>query len=65
MPKVLKIVLVILGIVGVFVLLLFGGWTLFSRQAFPKTSGKIKVEGLANPVEILRIWRRPYIWGNL
>ena len=54
MSKGLKIIIIILGIVGVLALLLFGGWTLFSRQAFPKTSGKIKVEGLANPVEILR-----------
>jgi penicillin amidase len=54
MPKGLKIVIIILGIVGVLALLVFGGWTLFSRQAFPKTSGKIKVEGLANAVEILR-----------
>jgi len=54
MSKGLKIALIILGIVGVLALLLFGAWTLFSRQAIPKTSGTVKVEGLANPVDIVR-----------
>ncbi|MFN2188473.1 MAG: penicillin acylase family protein, partial [Candidatus Promineifilaceae bacterium] len=54
MPKLLKIILILLGIIGLLALILFGAWTLFSRRAFPKTEGNVKVEGLAHPVEVLR-----------
>ncbi|MGB3714609.1 MAG: penicillin acylase family protein, partial [Candidatus Promineifilaceae bacterium] len=54
MPKGLKIAAIGLGVVVVLAVILFGVWTWFSRQAFPKTTGTIEVAGLTQPVEILR-----------
>jgi penicillin amidase len=54
MPKGLKIGVVVLGVVVVLALIIAGAWTWFSRQAFPKTSGTIVVEGLDQAVEIVR-----------
>jgi penicillin amidase len=54
MSKIIQVVLVIAGILGGLILLAWGTWTWFSRQAIPQTSGTIKVQGLQEPVEILR-----------
>ncbi|HSO28035.1 MAG TPA: penicillin acylase family protein, partial [Anaerolineales bacterium] len=43
-----------LGLIFVLALALFGGWTWFSRQALPDTSGAVEVAGLQQPVEIVR-----------
>jgi len=49
--KVIGIVVIVLAVIG---LALWGAWTLFSRQAIPKTSGAIQVAGLSQPVEVVR-----------
>jgi penicillin amidase len=52
--KLIKVLLVLAGVIIVLGLILFGAWTLFSRQALPKTDGTVEVTGLSQPVEILR-----------
>ena len=47
--------LVIVAAVIVFVCLIFlGAWLWLTRQAYPKTRGRITVQGLIDPVEIYR-----------
>jgi penicillin amidase len=54
MSKLLKFILVSVGIVAVLVLAVWISWRWFSGQALPKTRGRVRLEGLQAPVEILR-----------
>ncbi len=54
MSKALKVVGIVLGVVAVLAVLVWAGWSWFSRQALPKTRGTVKLEGLNQAVEIVR-----------
>lgn len=54
MSRATKILVTVIGFVAVVVVLAWVGWAWFTRQAIPKTSGKVKLEGLQAPVEIVR-----------
>ena len=60
-----KNTLIIVGILlGLFVIG-FGGWLWFTRQAFPKTRGNVKLDGLVHPVEIIRdAYGVPHIYAE-
>ncbi len=50
----LKITGVVITILLLLVAAIWGLWTWFTRQALPKTSGRLELPGLLAPVEILR-----------
>ncbi len=54
MIKKYKTPLIVVGVVLLLVVIILGVWLWITRQAFPKTSGKIKLEGLSQSVEIVR-----------
>ncbi len=54
MKKWLRNLIIVARSIAIFALVLFGAWVWVTRQPFPKTRGKITVEGLTAPVEILR-----------
>lgn len=54
MSKTVKVIGIIVIILVVLAAAVWAGWTWFSRQAFPETSGNLKVAGLQQPVEIVR-----------
>ena len=54
MSRLLKVVLVLVITIVILIALIWGIWYWFSRQAFPTTSGSVRLEGVKQPVEILR-----------
>lgn len=54
MSKSLRRLLIVLGVLLALVLILGGVWLWFSRRAFPKTNGTVRLEGLSAPVDIYR-----------
>lgn len=54
MSRFVKGLIIALGVIGVLAVLVWIGWTWFTRQAIPKTSGRISVVGLSEPVEVVR-----------
>ncbi len=54
MAKVVKGIGIIFSVLILLGLVAWGVWSWFSRQALPKTEGKVKVQGLQQPVEIVR-----------
>ena len=54
MSRLLKVVLVLVFTIVILIALIWGVWYWFSRQAFPTTSGSVRLEGVKQPVEILR-----------
>lgn len=54
MAKVVKGIGIIFSVLVLLGLVAWGVWSWFSRQALPKTEGKVNVQGLQQPVEIVR-----------
>lgn len=54
MSRGLKALIITLGIVGVLALIVFGGWSWFTRRAIPQTTGTLTLPGLTAPVDIVR-----------
>ena len=54
MSRGLKALLILLGIIAVLAVVVVGAWYWFTRQAYPKTDGRIALPGLHQPVEIVR-----------
>ncbi len=52
--KALKTLLIIVVVLGVLLLIGWGAFRWFTHQAIPQTSGKITVQGLSQPVEVVR-----------
>ena len=47
------------------VVVLFGAWLVLTRLPYPKTRGRVRLEGLAAPVEIFRDrWGVPHIYAR-
>lgn len=65
MPRALKILGLIVAVLFALTIVLYGVWSWYARQAFPKTSGAIDLPGLEQPVEILRDeYGVPHIYAN-
>ena len=54
MSRTLKVVGIIFVVIVILAVVLVGGWSWFTRRAFPQTSGTIQVPGLNQPVEVVR-----------
>jgi len=54
MKKWLRNLIIAVAAVAFLILVVFGAWIWVTRQAYPKTRGRIVVEGLSAPVEIYR-----------
>ena len=54
MSRGLKALLILLGIIAVLAVVVVGAWYWFTRQAHPKTDGRVTLPGLQQPVEIVR-----------
>ena len=54
MSRGLKAAGIVLGMVVVIAIVVAGVWYWFTRQAIPKTDGRIQLSGLQQPVEVLR-----------
>jgi penicillin amidase len=51
--------------VAAVVVLLFGAWLVLTRLPYPKTRGRVRLEGVSAPVEILRDrWGVPHIYAR-
>ena len=54
MKRWLRAVIIAGGIVVFLAIVLFGAWLWITRQSFPRTRGRVSLEGINTPVEIFR-----------